>query len=50
MCVSQSPEAAAYGQRARDAIQKSKGATERTLAILRPILERVRTAAEASAP
>lgn len=33
--------AAAYGQRAREAIERSKGATERTLAILRPLLQKL---------
>jgi hypothetical protein len=41
------PEGArSLGQRAREAIQHSKGATERTLAILRPLLEALRQAGE----
>lgn len=44
----QSPaDAVALGERARDAIERSKGATERTLGVLRPLLRRV--AAEAAA-
>lgn len=31
----------AYGQRAREAIERSKGATDRTLEILRPLLQRL---------
>ena len=45
------PERArAMGQRARAAILGSKGATERTMEVLRPWLERVRAGAVNGAP